>query len=173
MKQKQRLQNLVNSLKESLNQSNINTVELFAATLQSWLVINRHYFEKATRNLFPILDFFADADLSEYPVHYASISLGGLQRLVAEITPRKQADVAARLADIIWDLIAYKTTLTCPQCKDDELRVLQDTDTGRLVLACDICLWSQWEDGEPRLVRSRLEPAKLFNLHDYIVKEQP
>ncbi|UAA37615.1 hypothetical protein KIH87_12935 [Paraneptunicella aestuarii] len=147
---------------EKLNSDTATIEELFTA-ITRWLSNNKKSFPEDIWSIYK-LDFYTELDVREYYLGVSEDSVSLLIERLRKITPHSVDRVAMIVRDVLWDCSTFKTHIQCPNCKDDDLRIMVNEIDNKIVLACDICLWAQFEDGKQVRGQKKLRPAKKFEI---------
>jgi hypothetical protein len=67
--------------------------------------------------------------------------------------------LAMWIGQLFWEGITVESPIICPNCEYRQLRVMKDSATNEVVLACDFCDWVQAENGEPRPETQHAKPV--------------
>lgn len=111
------------------------------------------------------LDRLSVLSFDEFPVDDADLNVAIERTNLSKQEPSSVEVIAMLVRDQIWNLVAFKTRIECPNCGEDELRALIDPGTDdALVLACDFCGWAQDEQGRPWNGQPGCRPAKTSEL---------
>lgn len=106
------------------------------------------------------LDGLVELDADCYPIEAADVAVFDEAASLTRQTPTRFDTIAMFLRDQVWPLVAFKTSIPCPNCEEDELRALQDTaSAGSIILACDFCGWAQHRDGSRSNALGTARPA--------------
>jgi len=146
----------------SIELKNTSTVQ-FVSCLIGWLLSNRRAFPEESWNLYG-LDQLTSIDCDRYEVEFTEESLHStISRLVKQ-SPSSKDSITMIIRDVLWDCIVHKSEVECPNCGDDDLRVLVDSESREIVLACDICSWSQSKNGNKYVGDKKLRIAERSEL---------
>lgn len=128
-----------------------------------WLINNSKMFSGMVWD-----DYQFDTYLKYLPSEYVmKLSEERLEQLINRMmlfSPSSLDSMAMMLRNILWDMVAFKSKVMCPNCGDDEMRVLYDVEEGVVILSCDLCCWSQYENGEKWEGSGKLVPSKVSQL---------
>jgi len=69
-------------------------------------------------------------------------------------------------SNIIYNLLVFKSDRECPCCHDDNLRVLVEINSERLIFECDSCLCAINEDK----TKYNLEGKKIIPVAAFLIK---
>ncbi len=81
-----------------------------------------------------------------YAIDHADVDVQGEIAALEHVKPTSRDVLAMILRDQLWDLVAFRSQILCPNCGQEDLRILSTGDCG-LILACDRCIWSQDDHG--------------------------
>jgi hypothetical protein len=111
------------------------------------------------------LDALSSLNVGEFPTEYSQVEVEVEVRSLASQSPSSIEVVCMLVRDKLWELVAFKTAVPCPNCGEDELRALVDPGVvDRLVLACDFCGWAQLQDGTVWTGSPECRPATTCEL---------
>jgi len=150
-----------------LNELNLNGIEeeCFYSAISSWLTENR----KAFRD--NIWETYGLGQLSElnptlFKVECLEGSVDEHIRRFNNLEPSSLDSIAMIIRDILWDMVAFKTQVQCPNCQEDDFRALLEPKSEEVILSCDLCCWSQSLNGNKWSGSSNLIPANKGQLSD-------
>lgn len=111
------------------------------------------------------LDWLSTLEPEDYPVELAGMVVSEEIASLIRQEPTTLDTIAMFMRDQLWPLATFKTSTECPNCGEDELRVLVDSVPPReLVLACDSCGWAQNDEGRKSDVKGTCRPATIAEL---------
>lgn len=143
--------------------SSTNDKQHFYSVISDWLTSNRNLFSDQVWGCYH-LGYFASLDPSQYRVGSAEDSVSVSIEVLIRAEPSSLSTMAMFIRDTLWDMVAYKTRVRCPNCEDDDLRALIEPDSQEIVLSCDLCLWSQLPSGKKWSGPKTLIPANKTQL---------
>ncbi len=146
----------------SLQTDSLSKQDLFSCTCE-WLAKNSGCFGEDIWRIYG-LDIMLKVSPSDYPVKYSEDTVDQTVSGWKALKPSSIDSIAMTVRDILWDMLAYKSKVECPNCGDDDLRVLFDKQGKVNVLCCDLCCWSQFESGEKWSGKQNLVPANISQL---------
>ncbi len=71
-----------------------------------------------------------------------------IKSVLERVVPSSVESLLSLLDEILRDLLVFKSSVRCPQCGDDDLRCFYSCDHSVVVLNCDVCDWSEAEEGQ-------------------------
>ena len=139
----------------------VDTLSLLKS-VQRWLVANPKFLDAPLRSQYG-LDTFMTMNLSEYATGASELDPREELVQLRRVPATRVAIVAMRIRDILWSGTAFKSLKHCPNCGQDDLRVLSTLE-GQIVLGCDRCVWGETVAGEPRCGPGPVVPADAAQL---------
>lgn len=103
----------------------------------------------------------------EYPIESSDDDVSHMLGRISRFKPSSVDSILMFIRDILWNMIAYKSSIECSNCRDDDFRVLYDEKLNKIVLCCDLCGYSELENGDVWCSDSNLVPAKTVQLKNY------
>ena len=141
-------------------ENNIHSNQLLFLTITEWLKKNTRYFKNDEYSIYG-LDAMTNVNPHDYPSDFYEESISDTILRIKLFNPTKTDNIAMIIRNILWNIIVYKSSKLCPNCKDDELRVLYDSNIKSVVLACDLCTYTENKDGKKWKGKCILTPAKI------------
>lgn len=135
----------------------------FYQLICGWLANNINSFGDELWKLYNF-KVYIEYDPSDYPIESSDNRVQNTIDRVCNLKPSSIDAIAMIVRDLLWDMVAYKSDIECPNCGDDDFRVLYDIKHKQIVLSCDLCGWSQFEDGKNWQGDNCLVPAKVSEL---------
>jgi hypothetical protein len=139
--------------------------------LQQWLRGALDQFGEQIRARYG-LDDYANMDLGQYPVLDTDFDPVEELRVLLSVPPVSLETLAMRVRDLFWSGITVESSKQCPRCESWAFRVLQASDSGEVVLACDECGYAENERGEPWPAARRAVPATTNVLAGWRARQQ-
>ncbi len=130
---------------ETVDSENISTLQ-FITDLISWLKSNRKAFPVEVWDSYR-LDQFMSMELERYDVEFNEGNVHATVVRLHNQYPSSKDNIAMYIRDVLWDCIIYKTDVTCPNCEGADLSTMISVESGETVFTCDLCYWSQDEQG--------------------------
>lgn len=93
------------------------------------------------------LEFILSINSNKYVVGTTGDNFEGLSRIYNSRQQKNIRDIWRIVSNTIWDLTTFTTEEICPQCKNDNLRILTDLNNEKVYKACETCFWIE-EDGK-------------------------
>lgn len=154
-----RLHRMYANLLVELDALGVNPSRLeFLESLQTWLNATLRSWNPEIRNAYT-LDYYATLDFSRLPISESSLAVNEEIGRIIAVKPDSMNEFAMHISRRFWEGITVESAITCPNCEYQELRVMEDSDTKEVVLACDFCDWAQGENGETRPPTRHIRPA--------------
>ena len=134
--------------------------------IQGWLVSRLGCWNDELRKRWG-LDELAAMDLSLYPTDESSLDSGEELRQMASTAPTSMEVLAMWVRDILWTGVTVESSVLCPRCAATQLRILETSCSGNVVLSCDLCSWGQDPNGDPWEGGDRLRPIGIARLAEW------
>ncbi|GAC44049.1 predicted hydrolase [Paenibacillus popilliae ATCC 14706] len=99
------------------------------------------------------------------PEMYVIGSTGDSFNLIVESyisrAPKSEFEVLRRISNLVKDIITFTSSVVCPQCNSDHLRILTDIDSKRLYRHCETCSFTDTTTNEEFQNQELLFPANI------------
>ncbi len=170
-----KMMNVWNKLIEKIEIDDIKTNLDLYKIIKEWLIENKTKYFKNVYSDYD-LDFFISLNPDDYAIDFSECSVEDSLTRIEKFEPRTIDNIVMITRDILWGMVAYKSKVECPNCTEDDFRVLYEQDTMKIVLSCDLCGWAQFEDGECFMAKQgdsnqKLLPLKMEQLKGKYVKK--
>lgn len=104
------------------------------------------------------LEFILSINSNKYFVGTTGDNFEGLSRIYNLRQQKNIRDICRIVSNTIWDLTKFTTEEICPQCKNDNLRILTDLSNEKVYKACETCFLIE-ENGKAVPRQKDLFPA--------------
>lgn len=104
------------------------------------------------------LEFISSIDSNKFVIGTTGDNFEGLSTIYNKNKQVNLRDIWRIVSNTIWDLTTFTTKEICPQCRNDNLRILTDLEKKTIYKACETCFWVEC-NGEGILRPNDLFPA--------------
>ncbi|AIQ53437.1 hypothetical protein [Paenibacillus sp. FSL R7-0331] len=119
---------------------------------------NNYKFTENEKNIFRFISTIT-------PEKYVIGTTGDDFKLIVEgyinRAPKSELEVLRRISKLVKDIITFTSSVVCPQCKSDHLRILTDIESTNLYRHCETCSFIETSDIEQQTQDSTLFPANI------------
>lgn len=102
------------------------------------------------------LEFILSIESNKFVIGTTGDNFEGLSTIYNETKQVNIRDIWRIVSNTIWDLTTFTTEEICPQCKNDNLRLLTDLEKKTIYKACETCFWIECNG------KAKARPQDLF-----------
>ncbi len=149
---------------DTIESQNTSTTQ-FIANLINWLISNKKHFPAASWSDYG-LEQLTSVDSTNYCIEFTEESVQSTIARLYKYSPSSKDGITMNIRDILWDCMVHKTDIECPNCRDDNLRLMVNI-SREAILVCDLCCWGQDIDGKKYTDEFHLQIANKEDLKKF------
>lgn len=130
--------------------ADISSISLYRQLFE-WAIELKESKEKAIKELYELyFAYFERLYIEDYKFDDVWYSVGYLiENDITRATNKSLQTIVVVCRDVLWEIVAFKSSRRCPITRADNLRALTDSSRQEVFFCCDTCLYTENLQGIP------------------------